>query len=71
MWVSYEDYKQAAPDPLRECAAKIVDDMNRNHWEDVRRFCSVYAHLDILVLTFIAALVQVSNLFISFSHHDS
>eukprot|EP00250_Pteridium_aquilinum_P003355 c13668_g1_i1 orf=264-1265(-) len=49
VWVSNVDYRQAAPDPLRDCAAKIVEDINRNHWEDVRRFCNVYAHLDLSV----------------------
>ncbi|MCO5582730.1 hypothetical protein L7F22_036629 [Adiantum nelumboides] len=41
VWVSNVDYQRASPDPLRECAAKIVEDMNRNHWEDLRRFCKV------------------------------
>lgn len=49
VWVSSSDYKEATADPLRECASKIVEDMNRNHWEDVRRFCNVYAHLDLAV----------------------
>lgn len=49
VWVSNSDYKEAAADPLRECAAKIVEDMNRNHWEDIRRFCNVYANSDVLV----------------------
>ncbi|KAI5056618.1 hypothetical protein GOP47_0028436 [Adiantum capillus-veneris] len=47
--VSDVDYREASPDPLRECAAKIVEDMNRNHWEDLRRFCKVYGHLDLSV----------------------
>lgn len=46
IWVSGPDYWAAAADPLREVAKRIVEDMNRNHWEDIRRFCNVYAKLD-------------------------
>ncbi|KAH7404463.1 hypothetical protein KP509_15G026600 [Ceratopteris richardii] len=49
VWVSNSQYRDASPDPLRECAVNIVEDMNRNHWEDLRRFCKVYANLDLLV----------------------
>ena len=47
--VSTLEYEQASADPLRDCAAKIVEDMNRNHWEDIRQFCNVYAQLDLMV----------------------
>jgi hypothetical protein len=40
------DYSAAVADPLRECAPRIVEDMNRKHWEDIRRFCNVYTRLD-------------------------
>ncbi|KAG0582804.1 hypothetical protein KC19_3G087400 [Ceratodon purpureus] len=46
IWVPGSDYWAATADPLRECAKRIVEDMNRNHWEDIRRFCNVYAKLD-------------------------
>jgi len=45
-WVMGTDYSAAVADPLRECAPRIVEDMNRKHWEDIRRFCNVYTHLD-------------------------
>ncbi|CAM6018217.1 unnamed protein product [Sphagnum balticum] len=46
IWVMGTDYSAAVADPLRECAPRIVEDMNRKHWEDIRRFCNVYTHLD-------------------------
>lgn len=46
IWVTGPDYRAASADPLREYAKKIVEDMNRNHWEDIRRFCLVYVQLD-------------------------
>eukprot|EP00249_Psilotum_nudum_P026974 c34148_g1_i1 orf=2-1051(+) len=49
MWVSGVEYKQAAPDPLREYAVTIVEDMNRKYWEDIRRFCNAYSSLDLQV----------------------
>ncbi|MCO5609955.1 hypothetical protein L7F22_064190 [Adiantum nelumboides] len=49
VWVSNVDHQEASLDPLRECAAKIVEDMNRNHWEDLCWFCKVYGHLDLLM----------------------
>lgn len=52
IWVSGPDYWAAAADPLREVAKRIVEDMNRNHWEDIRRFCNVYAKLDAEVNVF-------------------
>ncbi|CAM6118649.1 unnamed protein product [Calypogeia fissa] len=49
VWVSGTDFSAAVADPLRECAAKIVEDMNRKHWEDVRRFCNSHARLNVEV----------------------
>jgi putative heme iron utilization protein len=46
IWVMGTDYSAAVADPLRECAPRIVEDMNRKHWEDIRRFCNVYTCLD-------------------------
>ncbi|KAL2649929.1 hypothetical protein R1flu_018057 [Riccia fluitans] len=45
VWMSGADYSSAVADPLRDFAPKIVEDMNRKHWEDVRRFTNIYAGL--------------------------
>lgn len=45
-WVLDAEYTNAHADPLRDCAAKIVEDMNREHWEDIRRFCYSYAGVE-------------------------
>lgn len=45
-WVTGADYARAVADPLRECAARIVEDMNRKHWEDILRFCKIYARVE-------------------------
>ncbi|KAL3701672.1 hypothetical protein R1sor_019694 [Riccia sorocarpa] len=45
VWMSGADYSLAVADPLRDFAPKIVEDMNRKHWEDVRRFTNIYAGL--------------------------
>lgn len=45
------DYKNAQPDPLRDCAEKLVDEINTNNMEDVTRFCNIYADLDFQVLS--------------------
>ncbi|XP_057967772.1 glutamyl-tRNA reductase-binding protein, chloroplastic isoform X2 [Malania oleifera] len=45
-WVTSSDYKNANPDPLREFAEKIVDEINANNMEDVHRFCNIYVDLD-------------------------
>lgn len=46
VWVAGSEYSEATPDPLRDYAAKIVADMNRNHWQDIRRFCFVYGGVE-------------------------
>lgn len=45
-WVSCSDYKSAQPDPLRDFAEKLVNEINTNHQEDVNRFCNVYVDLN-------------------------
>ncbi|GAB4849961.1 hypothetical protein Ancab_029261 [Ancistrocladus abbreviatus] len=45
VWVSLLDYKSANPDPLRDIAGGIVNEINTNNMEDVLRFCSVYVDL--------------------------
>ncbi|KAI9073045.1 hypothetical protein K1719_044965 [Acacia pycnantha] len=48
-WVLPSDYKNAQPDPLRDCAEKLVDEVNTNNMEDITRFCNVYVDLDFQV----------------------
>ncbi|XP_031739287.1 glutamyl-tRNA reductase-binding protein, chloroplastic isoform X2 [Cucumis sativus] len=47
VWVNSSDYITASPDPLRNCAEKLVDDINTNNSEDVNRFCNIYADLNL------------------------
>lgn len=49
MWVSLSDYRNASPDPLRDFAEKIINDINTNNMEDVYRFCNIYVDLDFQV----------------------
>ncbi|KAL5823552.1 hypothetical protein ACOSQ4_021452 [Xanthoceras sorbifolium] len=49
MWVSLSDYKNASPDPLRDFAEKIVNEINANNMDDVYRFCNIYVDLDFQV----------------------
>ncbi|CAI5510371.1 unnamed protein product [Closterium sp. Naga37s-1] len=44
-WISLEAYLNADADPLREVAAGIVADFNREHWQDLRRFPAAFAAL--------------------------
>ncbi|KAL8522674.1 hypothetical protein ACS0TY_012709 [Phlomoides rotata] len=60
VWVSSLEYASAEPDPLRDCAEKIVDEINANNREDVYRFCNIYAELDFQVLD--AKMVWVDRL---------
>lgn len=50
VWVTSADYKLANPDPLRDLAEKIVDEINANNMEDVYRFCNIYADLGFQVV---------------------
>ncbi|KAH6821177.1 proton gradient regulation 7 [Perilla frutescens var. hirtella] len=50
IWVSSSEYASAEPDPLRDSAEKIVDEINTNNREDVCRFCNIYVDLDFQVL---------------------
>lgn len=43
------DYKNASPDPLRDVAEDIVNNINANNMEDIFRFCNVYVDLDFVV----------------------
>ncbi|KAG1364088.1 glutamyl-tRNA reductase-binding protein, chloroplastic [Cocos nucifera] len=41
-WVTSSEYMNADPDPLRNFAEKVVEEMNFRHAEDVQRLCNVY-----------------------------
>ncbi|KAL5554539.1 hypothetical protein UlMin_041940 [Ulmus minor] len=49
MWVNSSDYKIAQPDPLRDYAEKLVNEINVNRVEDVNRFCNIYVDLNFQV----------------------
>ncbi|EOA31055.1 hypothetical protein CARUB_v10014206mg [Capsella rubella] len=49
IWVASSDYKSASPDPLRDVAEDIVNQINTNNMEDIFRFCNVYVDLDFVV----------------------
>ncbi|MBA0670863.1 hypothetical protein Goklo_007299, partial [Gossypium klotzschianum] len=49
VWVTSSDYKNSNPDPLRNSAEEIVNEINTNNREDVHRFCNVYVDLDFQV----------------------
>ncbi|XVF86185.1 hypothetical protein PTKIN_Ptkin18bG0019800 [Pterospermum kingtungense] len=48
-WVTSSAYKNANPDPLRDFAEGIVNEINTNNTEDVHRFCNVYVDMDFQV----------------------
>ncbi|CAN8258579.1 unnamed protein product [Cochlearia groenlandica] len=48
-WVASSDYKTASPDPLRDVAEEIVNNINANNMEDIFRFCNVYVDIDFVV----------------------
>lgn len=48
-WVTSVEYKLANPDPLRDFAEKIVDEINAHSMEDIHRFCNVYVDTDFQV----------------------
>ncbi|MEW6299373.1 MAG: DUF2470 domain-containing protein [Thermodesulfobacteriota bacterium] len=45
-WVSAAEYAAAAPDPLADVAAGIIEHMNRDHADALRLFCQAYAGLE-------------------------
>ncbi|XP_021297098.1 glutamyl-tRNA reductase-binding protein, chloroplastic [Herrania umbratica] len=50
IWVTSSAYRNANPDPLRDFAEGIVEEINTNNMEDVLRFCNIYVDLDFQVL---------------------
>eukprot|EP00262_Sarcandra_glabra_P008957 TRINITY_DN22903_c0_g1_i1.p1 TRINITY_DN22903_c0_g1~~TRINITY_DN22903_c0_g1_i1.p1 ORF type:complete len:332 (-),score=56.54 TRINITY_DN22903_c0_g1_i1:148-1143(-) len=60
VWVTSSEYIKADPDPLRNCAEMIVDEMNSKHMEDVHRFCNIYVNLGFQVVE--AKMVWVDRL---------
>ncbi|KAK6915151.1 hypothetical protein RJ641_020268 [Dillenia turbinata] len=59
-WVTSVGYRAATPDPLRDFAEKLVDEINANNMEDVLRFSHIYADLNFQVLE--AKIVWVDHL---------
>ncbi|KAK6911112.1 protein of unknown function DUF2470 [Dillenia turbinata] len=49
MWVTSVGYRGAKPDPLRDFAEKLVDEINANNMEDVLRFSRICADLNFQV----------------------
>ncbi|XP_052184063.1 glutamyl-tRNA reductase-binding protein, chloroplastic [Diospyros lotus] len=49
VWFTSSDYKMANPDPLRDFAERVVDEINSHNTEDVDRFCNIYVDLDFQV----------------------
>ncbi|KAH7682044.1 FMN-binding split barrel-containing protein [Dioscorea alata] len=49
LWVNSLEYINAEPDPLRNFAAKIVNEMNSVHSEEVRRLCNIYVDTEFQV----------------------
>lgn len=37
------------PDPLRDFAERMIDEINTNNREDILRFCNIYVDLDFQV----------------------
>lgn len=49
IWVTSSDYKVAKPDPLRDIAERVANEINTNSVEDILRFCRIYADLSFQV----------------------
>ncbi|GJN09711.1 hypothetical protein PR202_ga27742 [Eleusine coracana subsp. coracana] len=49
MWVVPSEYTSAEPDPLRNLAESIVDEMNNKNSEDVHRIYNIYVESDFQV----------------------
>ncbi|GAB2222758.1 hypothetical protein Drorol1_Dr00016883 [Drosera rotundifolia] len=45
IWLTPADYRNASPDPLRDVAGRLVNEINTNSMEDVLRFCSIFVDL--------------------------
>ncbi|KAL5699345.1 hypothetical protein ACHQM5_030263 [Ranunculus cassubicifolius] len=45
VWVTSSEYKSAIPDPLRDSAEILVEDINTNHMEDFERICNIYLNI--------------------------
>ncbi|CAA7407332.1 unnamed protein product [Spirodela intermedia] len=50
IWVNSVEYGNAEPDPLRNCAEKIVHEMNTEHSEDVQRLSSAHVETEFQVV---------------------
>ncbi|XP_042487512.1 glutamyl-tRNA reductase-binding protein, chloroplastic [Macadamia integrifolia] len=49
-WVTWMEYKNASPDPLRNFAEEIVNEFNTNFVGEVLRFCNIYVDLEFQAL---------------------
>lgn len=49
IWVTSSEYKSANPDPLRDFAERMIEEINTNNREDILRFCNIYVDLDFQV----------------------
>ncbi|XP_065854494.1 glutamyl-tRNA reductase-binding protein, chloroplastic [Euphorbia lathyris] len=49
VWVTSSDYKNATPDPLRDSAEALVNEINAKNIEDIFRFSNIYVDLDFQV----------------------
>ncbi|CAN4089252.1 unnamed protein product [Withania somnifera] len=49
IWVTSSEYRSANPDPLRDFAERMIDEINTNNREDILRFCNIYLDLDFQV----------------------
>lgn len=59
MWVIPSEYSDAEPDPLRNFAESIVEEMNSKHAEDVHRIYSIYVESDFQVLKLFLSFLQL------------
>ncbi|XP_048546837.1 glutamyl-tRNA reductase-binding protein, chloroplastic isoform X3 [Triticum urartu] len=50
VWVVPSEYSDAEPDPLRNFAESVVEEMNSEHAEDVHRIYNIYAESDFQAL---------------------
>ncbi|VAI87126.1 unnamed protein product [Triticum turgidum subsp. durum] len=50
VWVVPSEYSDAEPDPLRNFAERVVEEMNSEHAEDVHRIYNIYAESDFQAL---------------------
>lgn len=45
-WIPQAEYHQASPDPLAEVSARILDHMNQDHTDALKRFAGAFAGIE-------------------------